>query len=364
MKVVVLTGMVAPYRVPVLERVARMLPGELQVVACSHREIGRQWQIDTGDVAVQTLPGLQIPFGPTFVMHFNPGIIGVLRRLEPTVLCLTGCTPTTLLAAAYAHLHRIPWVMQIDTWSGGDPRFHSPVHRLLRRAVVRRSAAGIAIGKKSADWAKFFGLDANRLFISPLVPEWPAPQSVASYADRPYDLLWCGTLMRRKGIDLFIDVTRALLNRRGRLAVRIVGDGRYREQCGQRLDLPGMTTRFDGFLNGECIRDAYLSAKLLLFPTRIDPWGLVATEAAQCGTPVIISPFAGAAEEVVVDGKNGRVLSLDKEAWVEAADEILSDANGWSTLSAAGREITAHILPEIAAREMVKAFVFAADGSP
>lgn len=361
MKVVVVTGMVAPYRVPVLECVARMLPGELHIVACAEREIGRQWRVEIGNVAVQTLRGLQIQFGPASVMHFNLGIIGALRRLGPTVLCFNGFTPTILLAAAYARSRSIPWVTQADTWSGGDPRFRSPVHRVLRKLVVRQSAAGIAIGEKSAAWMKFFGLKPDRLFISPLVPEWPRPQSVAPFADRPFDLLWCGTLAREKGVDLFIDVARGLLARRGRLAVRIVGDGPYRQQCETRLALPGLTAQFDGFLNGEAVRAAYLSVKLFLFPTLIDAWGLVATEAAQCGTPVIISPFAGAADEVVVDGKNGRVLPLDTQAWVEAADEILTDASLWSTFSAAGPGITADVRPEIAAREMVKAFVMAAN---
>jgi glycosyltransferase involved in cell wall biosynthesis len=360
MRLALIMGMVAPYRVPVLSRVADALDGDLHVLACAAQEKGRRWQIGHGGLRVDTLKGLQIPLGSAFVMHINPGVITWLRRLQPRVLCITGFTPTMLLAAAYAGRRGIPYVLQIDAWAGGDPRHRSPVHRLLRRKVVGGSAAGIALGEKGRRWLSSFGLPEEATFLSPLVTEWPPPAAVPTMAERPFDLLWCGTLEHRKGIDVFVAVAQALHRRRDRLAVRIVGDGPRARWCNDALRASGVTVQWDGFLQRKAVREAYLSARLFLFPTRLDPFGLVATEAAQCGTPVIVSPHAGAAGDVVLDGVNGRVLPLEVEVWVSAIEVILADPDLWSAMSARGRQITAGITPELAAHGMLKAFAFAA----
>jgi glycosyltransferase involved in cell wall biosynthesis len=69
----------------------------------------------------------------------------------------------------------------------------------------------------------------------------------------------------------------------------------------------------------------FLRARLFVFPTRWDPWGVVANEACLAGVPVLVSPFAGVAGELVQDGMNGRVLPLELPAWVTAASAWLAD---------------------------------------
>lgn len=363
MRATLIIGMVAPYRVAVLRRLTELLDGGLQVIACARQEAGRQWQVGTEGLQVETLAGMQLPLGHGFVMHFNAGILPALRRRRPDVLCLTGFTPTMALAAAHARMARIPYVLQVDSWAGGDPRARSPLHRPLRRLIAAGAAAGIAVGEKNLDWQISFGLPADRMYRSPLVPAWEPPASVPGYGERPFDLLWCGALAAEKGVDFFVDLAEELLARRGSLSVRIVGNGARRDWCEQRLREAGISVQFDGFLQGEALRDVYLSARLLAFPTRIDAWGLVATEAAQCGVPVLVSPFAGAAGEVVVDGMNGRVLPLDLPSWAAAAEAILDQPETWSRFSAAGLALTASLSAEASARGMFEALVCAHDSS-
>lgn len=363
MRATLIIGMVAPYRVAVLQRLTELLDGGLRIIACTRQETGRQWQVSTEGLHVETLTGVQVPLGHGFVMHFNAGVLAALRRHRPDVVCLTGFTPTMALASAYARMARIPYVMQVDSWAGGDPRARSPLHRHLRRFVTAGASAGIAVGEKNLDWQISFGLPADRMFRSPLVPAWEPPASVPGYAERPFDLLWCGALAAEKGVAFFVDLAEDLLARRGSLSVRIVGNGPRRDWCEQRLRAAGISVQFDGFLEGEALRGVYLSARLLAFPTRIDAWGLVATEAAQCGVPVLISPFAGAAGEVVVEGVNGRVLPLDGPSWAAAAEEILDQPATWSRFSAAGRALTASISAEASARGMFDALARAQEGA-
>jgi glycosyltransferase involved in cell wall biosynthesis len=63
--------------------------------------------------------------------------------------------------------------------------------------------------------------------------------------------------------------------------------------------------------------EVFSKARIFLFPTKFDCWGLVANEACAAGLPVFISPHAGAAGELVKSGINGYVLELDVNVWGE-----------------------------------------------
>jgi glycosyltransferase involved in cell wall biosynthesis len=123
--------------------------------------------------------------------------------------------------------------------------------------------------------------------------------------------------------------------------------------------------RHDETLAWELMADALSGAKLLLLPSKREPWGLVCNEALQCGTPCLVSPHVGAANDLVLDGVNGRVLPLDVDRWVIAAAELLGDANAWSAMSERARASMASRGIESSAkiyREMV-AYVLRADTS-
>jgi glycosyltransferase involved in cell wall biosynthesis len=96
---------------------------------------------------------------------------------------------------------------------------------------------------------------------------------------------------------------------------------------------------FAGFARQDQLPQLYRSAKILLFPTQADVWGVVANEACASGLPVLVSPFAGSAGELIRDGENGFVLPLDIQQWTDAGVRLLSDADLYSSMSASGRAL-------------------------
>src|SRR3712207_8898759 len=59
---------------------------------------------------------------------------------------------------------------------------------------------------------------------------------------------------------------------------------------------------------------------------RSDPWGLVANEALQCGTPIIVSPHARAAHELVAPFGAGRILEDRKSTRLNSSHANISYA--------------------------------------
>jgi glycosyltransferase involved in cell wall biosynthesis len=77
----------------------------------------------------------------------------------------------------------------------------------------------------------------------------------------------------------------------------------------------------------------FAGASVFLFPTSWDPWGVVANEACTAGVPTIVSPHAGSADELILDGVNGYVRPLELSQWVDAAVGLISNPTLYAQLS-------------------------------
>ena len=122
---------------------------------------------------------------------------------------------------------------------------------------------------------------------------------------------------------------------------------------------PAVDARFAGFARQADLPRHYARSKLLLFPTVGDTWGVVANEACAAGVPVIVSPQAGVAGDLVRDGDNGRVLPLDVARWAGAAADLLQDEATWARMSRRCRELVAPYTFENAAAGVAAAVAHA-----
>jgi glycosyltransferase involved in cell wall biosynthesis len=94
----------------------------------------------------------------------------------------------------------------------------------------------------------------------------------------------------------------------------------------------------------ERLREAYLSAHLMLFPSCYEGFGWPALEAMVHGCPLLASD-QGSLPEVV--GQGGRCLALDDlDGWAHAGSELLANAAQWQEAQWAGlarsRQLLAH----------------------
>jgi len=96
--------------------------------------------------------------------------------------------------------------------------------------------------------------------------------------------------------------------------------------------IDGEKVRFLGEVGGSLKRETFAGARALLMPISWqEPFGMVMVEALACGTPVIAFP-AGAASELVIDGKTGFLVG-DETAMAAAvgrlADISARDCRAW-----------------------------------
>lgn len=338
LRVALVHKMPTPYRVPVFDLVADTPGIDLTVVYSSRREPNRKWDVAVGRARSVFLKERILDFGENKYVHVNWGVGRALSRIRPHVVVTNGFNITDLLVIAHARRTGARVVCQIDGTVESE-RTLTAVHRLVRRLANRWTDAYVGPSESSLQLFRGFGAAADAVFWSPLAVDNDA-FARAPLEDRRFDLLFSGRLTAVKNPVLAVRVAGRAAERLGRrLRLLVLGSGDLEQQTrDEALRHPLLDVDLRGFVQQDGLPAAYASAKLFLFPTTWDPWGLVANEAAASGTPVIVSPHAGAAGELVRDGVEGRVVPLDEDRWVDAVVELLDDPDRWERLSAASAE--------------------------
>jgi glycosyltransferase involved in cell wall biosynthesis len=333
-KIVLVTNEPPPYRVPVFDRIARSEGARFHVIFCCKREPNRNWNLPAFNFNHTFLKERIVTRNGRYI-HNNPDIVPALRRLKPDVLVNDGMNPTHIYAFLYAAFRGIPHVPLTDGTDVSEASLGS-LHVAVRKIVYGRSRCFVAASEGGIRLFERYGAPRPLCYLSPLCADNDAYRAVAQATNRPYDLVFSGRMVEAKNPGFALEVARGVARRLGRRSkILFIGSGpldsALMAEAAASKDMVEAT--FTGFARQEELPAFYGSGKVFLFPTAADVWGVVANEACAAGLPVIVSPFAGAAGELVVDGLNGYVLRMDAQSWADHAAELVSDTGLWHRFS-------------------------------
>lgn len=353
-KTVVVTNVPAPYRVPGWELVSRMSDIKLNVIFCSKSNIDTTLNSNSLGFPTHYLRGKYREYGIRF-LHSDIGIWTLMNELQPEVVVTMGFIPTYLFAFAWAIIHKVPHIAMTDGTIQSEKSL-SLIHRFLRKVVFRRSAAFVGASKGSIDLFQSYGIESSKIHQSALCvhnENFNLPES-----EKVIDFLFSGRLIDLKNPIFAIQVAVATSKILGRkTTLDILGQGEKEEEVRVFANSvkDQVTVRFLGYLAQRELPEIFSKARLFLFPTKFDCWGLVSNEACAAGLPVLISPHAGAAGELVKSGINGYVMELDVNIWSNAASRLLSDNTLYAQFSKQGRDLLSAYSFENAAAGLAEA---------
>ena len=210
------------------------------------------------------------------------------------------------------------------------------------------------------------GADPDRVSIIPPGVDLGLfrPLSVAdreSSDERPY-LAFAARLQPLKGPDLAIE---ALARVDARVRPRLVIAGadsldfaQYAAHLHEQVRDLGLTedVSFVGPRTRPELAALFQGAQLVLVPSYSETFGLVALEAAACGTPVIASATGGL-REAVVHGETGQLMdSREPGDWADAITRLLTDESTLARMGVVSRVHARRFTWEAMARQVADVY--------
>lgn len=364
LRVALVTNIPAPYRVPIYNRVVQLAPFELQVFYAARSEPDRSWDLPALEHKHVFLDGTMYTRAGRYI-HHSPALWGELVRYAPDVVVTTGYNPTHLLAFFYTLLYRKAHVVKTDGSVESEAGLSLP-HRALRRIVIGLSRTAAAASHGGWRLMRRYGMASTHIHFSPLCANTTVSWHDPGTGTRDIDLLFSGRLVPVKNAGFALQLAAGVaqrLNRRVTLA--LLGSGplepELRAQATELADRVNVI--FAGHITQAEMPGWFQRARLFVFPTLWDPWGVVANEACLAGVPVLVSPHAGAVGELVRDDFSGRVLPLELPLWIDSAASILADGTLHARMAEGARQAVAPYNFDNAAAGLIDATLQAAGRS-
>jgi 1,2-diacylglycerol 3-alpha-glucosyltransferase len=321
-KLLIVTEIIAPYRIPVFNELARRTDIDLHVIFLAETdETQRQWQVYKDEIqfSYQVLRSWRRRFGKHHCL-LNWGIGEALANFSPDVIVCGGYNYlASWLTLRWARGHRTPILLWVES-TAQDRRSRHTLVEFLKTWFMRNCQGFVVPGKSSFQYLRNYGMAAKTIYVAPnaVNTEFFAQNAdsvnsdAVSYRQRlnlpPRFFLFVGRLIPEKGVfDLLESYMLLDQEMRSQWGLVFVGNGPALSGLQTRVsDLAAGTVQFAGFAQREQLAVYYGLADVFVLPTHSDPWGLVVNEAMACKLPVIVSDAAGCAEDMVQDGWNGK----------------------------------------------------------
>jgi len=362
-RLLILSEIIAPYRIPVFNALAQHQGIDLRVVFLAETDPRlRQWRIYENELhfSYDVLPSWRFRFGTNTIL-LNRHVQASLKNFAPDAIICGGYNYiASWKALSWSRRNKVDFIL----WSESnqyDARSGRRWLESLKCHFLGRCDRFVVPGKSSFNYLQLLGVPQQMIFTAPNAVDnnWFGTHANIARLGVPElgkrlclparYILFVGRLVPEKGIfDLLEAYGRLDENIRSTVGLVFAGDGKARSELEQRAKTvnPG-TIWIPGFAQREDLAAMYGLADIFVLPTHSDPWGLVVNEAMACGLPAIVSNVAGCAGDLVDDGWNGFIVSpADPNRLCWAIDAILRNPQLRQQMSARSLERIRQHSPE------------------
>lgn len=324
LKVILITNIISPYRIPLFNAISKDANFDFKVVALAEIEKNREWQILKEKIKFD----YQVLFGwhwffwgvkREVAIHLNRGVFKMLFKNNPDIVITSGYDSLAYWQAfLYGKVFRKKFILWNETTllSVGSLR---GIRKLLKKIIIKGSDKYIASGVEAKKYLGYLGAEIENIHISISTVDVNYFRNTTlkdrnnkDYLMRrkkypEYLILYVGQLIKRKGI---IQVLKALDNLRDpEIGLIIVGSGPQEKELKKFCEEKNLNDIFfEGFQQQEMLPKYYALADIFILPSFKEVWGLVVNEALASGLYVLSSKYAGASYDLIKEGWNGEIF--------------------------------------------------------
>ncbi len=298
--------------------------------------------------ALTGVPSIKMPGRPEYRISIgmNPAAIEQLDRFRPTIVHIATPDLVGLQALLYARVQKIPVVASYHTHFSSYlgfydlDRFESTMWWYLRWFYSRcehlyvPSLSMVSVLKEHGIqkgielWPR--GVDIVAFNPNKRSMEW---RRELGFTDDMVVISYISRLVIEKGLDVFADVVRRLLDEGMNVRSLIVGEGPVGKMLKEKLP----EAVFLGHLQGEELSVAYASSDLFLFPSETETFGNVTLEAMASGLPTLCADATGSNSLVLHDRTGFLAKGRDTESFANYAKILTLDTSRRLQMGSAAR---------------------------
>ena len=271
----------------------------------------------------------------------------VLRRHDLHALFSPGYSlPPGLRIPSMVTMHDLSFVQR--------PREFSWKERWRRRILAARAVRGASrvladTGEIANSLARTYGIARDRVAVVPLAVEAKflerpadgeraARASLARLGIRPPYLLYAGTILGRRNLDVLIEAFARLAPRFSELSLVVAGANRLTRPADLRswIGRSGVGDRIirPGYVDEGILPALYRNAELSFYMSDYEGFGLPPLESLAAGTPAIVTPGLGL-DDIWPDYPY-RSATVDAESVAALASRALDDPEARRRIGAEG----------------------------
>lgn len=332
MKVLILTTVMAPYRVNLFNELGK----KCNLVVCfeQKKDIDRNekwYQKDN-----EYFKSISLKKWDKDIKCVKTDIISVYKEENPDfVVFYEYSTNTAMYFMQYCINKKIPYCINCD----GAFINHNFIKDKVKKHFIKHAKACLANGKHAREYFLAYGAKEENIFLHKFTTLFQREiimrkvsndekQTLKSKLKIPYKRVYIsvGSFIYRKGYDLLLMA--AKLTKSNDTGFIIIGGGEKQKEYEEYIKYNQLdNVQLIGYKDKKEIIEYYDVADIFIFPTREDIWGLVINEAMSRGLPIISTNMCIAAKELVEENKNGKIIRAN------SIDELVNAIREFNMLS-------------------------------
>lgn len=335
MKVLIITTIMAPYRVDLFKSIAKQV--ELTVCFEQYRDNTRDesWYSRNID-------------GFNFILNeknrhykFNQNVKHEIDKGYDYVIFYEYSTKLAINFILYCQRKKVPYLINCD---GAFVKKNNFAKYFIKSMLIKGASGLLANGVSAIQYFLYYGANENKIYLHDFTSLNKSDFDNENNNDcedlfLQYNIpshgkicLAVGRYIPSKHFEFLIEIWDRVSPE---CYLLIIGNGIYKDKY---IDLiknnKHSNIRVVSHLNKEKLFKLYRKGKLLLFPVDDEIWGLVVEEAMSQGLPVIGTVGSNAVTELIKNEKNGFILSRDSPSeWVNNINELCLNTNIYRNMS-------------------------------
>jgi glycosyltransferase involved in cell wall biosynthesis len=258
-----------------------------------------------------------------------------------------------IAAAIVARRARVPYVLRPlgALHRYGMTRHHPLLKKisfaLLERSLIETASAVHFTSRAEQSEAELLKLRCNGVVI-PLGIDvdgvLPQPSGGRGNRDERFNLLFLSRIDPKKNLEGLLRAFAFVRRRHPSLVLDIGGDGdphyvRGLKALVERLHISDHV-RWHGYVEGRTKADILASADAFVLPSYSENFGIAVVEGLAAGLPCVVSREVAVSDEIE-RARAGVVVDTGFESIAAGIEQLVSDATGYPSMSAAARKLAA-----------------------